>query len=85
MGDLANTLTTSRVALGPRVLNRTGLQGTFDLLVEFSNPAAGDATPTLEFPSLPVALDEQLGLKLTSARESIEMFVVDRLARPSSD
>jgi uncharacterized protein (TIGR03435 family) len=85
MEDLAYTLSTSRVALGPRVLNRTGLDGRFDLLVEFSNPAAGGAAATLEFPSLPVALDEQLGLKLTSARDVIEVFVIDRLERPSPD
>ncbi len=85
MENLASNLSTSRVALGPRVVNRTGLEGTFDLVVEFSNPAAGGAAATLEFPSLPVALDEQLGLKLTNARQQIEMFVVDQLERPSAD
>ncbi len=85
MEQLAYTLSTSRVALGPRVLNRTGLEGVFDLVVEFSNQAAGDAAATLEFPSLPVALDEQLGVKLTSAREPIEVFVIDQLERPSPD
>jgi uncharacterized protein (TIGR03435 family) len=85
MDDLAYTLSTSRIALGPRVLNRTSLEGAFDLVVEFSNPVAGDASATLEFPSLPVALEEQLGLKLTSARERIEVFVVDQLQRPSAN
>jgi uncharacterized protein (TIGR03435 family) len=51
MENLAGTLSTSRVALGPRVVNRTGLEGTFDLVVEFSNPAAGGAAATIDFPS----------------------------------
>jgi uncharacterized protein (TIGR03435 family) len=75
--------------VGRSVVDRTGLEGRYDLDVEFSpqplradsaDPAAdrsgGDA------PSLYTAIQEQLGLKLESQKGSIEVTVIDSVEHP---
>jgi uncharacterized protein (TIGR03435 family) len=66
------------------VANRTGLAGTYDFDLRFS--AAPLATPpdaALEYPSLFAAVQEQLGLRLESARGPVEFLVVERIERPT--
>jgi len=47
----------------------------------------GNSPPTIDpdAPSLSVALQEQLGLKLESARGQVEVAVIDRLEKPALD
>lgn len=77
-------------AVGRAVLNRTGLTGRFDWVLEFRpdsiDPSAG-ASPSgdVNVPPLLAALQEQLGLKLEAAREPVEVLVVDAIKRPSDD
>jgi uncharacterized protein (TIGR03435 family) len=76
------------VGVDREVIDRTGLDGQFDFTVEFSMPAASAETqPTVDVsgPSLVTALREQLGLKLEATRAPINVLVVDRIERPSSD
>ena len=62
------------------VVDRTNLRGLFDIDVAWaSNP-----TDTSK-PSIFTALQEQLGLKLVSARGPVEVLVVDRAERPIPD
>jgi uncharacterized protein (TIGR03435 family) len=66
------------------VLNRTGLEGSFDIELRFAamnGPSAGHS----ELPSLFTAIQEQLGLMLEPSRGPVEVLVVDSIARPSSN
>jgi uncharacterized protein (TIGR03435 family) len=85
--SLASALT--RV-MGRVVLNRTGLAGTFDLdlqwtdLAQLLQPDVAVA-PAADGPSLLTALQEQLGLRLDSRRGPVEVLVVKRAERPAPD
>jgi uncharacterized protein (TIGR03435 family) len=61
-------------AAGPMGPTLTLLQG------QVQSPAADPNAP-----SLSVALQEQLGLRLESARGPVEVVVIDRLERPTPD
>jgi uncharacterized protein (TIGR03435 family) len=90
MANLAQQLSriSSRI-----VHNRTGLQGGFDLELEFTPDQAvyRDGAPppgTPLDPSAPsffTALVEQLGLKLEAIRAPVEVLVIDRIERPSEN
>ena len=75
------------------VVDRTGLEGRYDIDVEFSPefrpappPGAPEiAAPPSDAPSLFTAIQEQLGLKLESARGPVEMLVIDAAERPEPD
>jgi uncharacterized protein (TIGR03435 family) len=61
------------------VLDRTALQGKFDLDLQYAPP--GDTTGVSIF----TALKEQLGLKLESAKAPVDVLVIDRAEKPASD
>lgn len=67
--------------LGAPVLDRTGITGDFDFKLEF----AYDDTQPDSGPSLFIAIQEQLGLKLEATRGPIEKLVVDSAERPSGN
>ncbi len=75
-----------------RVVDRTELVGRFDYDLEWT-PAVmpiGVSTPALADPadagpSLFTALQEQLGLKLDSRRETLPVLVIDSVEQPSPD
>jgi len=67
------------------VLDRTGLEGTFDLDLTFTPDAAAIPIGAAGAPSLFTALQEQLGLKLESAREPVEVLVIDRAEPPTAN
>jgi uncharacterized protein (TIGR03435 family) len=58
-----------------KVVNRTGLTGEFDF----------DLAWEVEEGSIYTALQEQLGLKLDSARGPVDVLVVDAVERPTGD
>ncbi|HKE86942.1 MAG TPA: M56 family metallopeptidase [Vicinamibacterales bacterium] len=73
-----------------RVIDRTGLAGRFDFDLEWTPLVTGPPTPgaTNDRPSdggAPIftALQEQLGLKLESTRETISVLVIDSVNQPS--
>ena len=67
--------------LGRRVIDRTGMEGPFELFLEWSPDAAVDRS----LPPLSIALQEQLGLKLESERAQVDVLVIDRIERPSEN
>ena len=78
MSSLAATLSTfaNRV-----VVDRTGLAGGFDVILTWTPNQTADTSGA----SLFTALQEQLGLRLESARGPVEVVVVDRVERPTPD
>jgi len=77
---------------GRSVVDRTGLTGPWDLELSFTPdgaqaPSPGQDAPVIDpnAPSLPAALQEQLGLKLESITGPLEVLVVDHVERPSEN
>jgi uncharacterized protein (TIGR03435 family) len=73
------------------VVNRTGLDGPFDLSLEYFRPAAAaiSMTPSMRVPlelagfrSLPDVLEDQLGLKLVPSTAPSPAIVIDEMRRP---
>ena len=83
MAQLAERLVGS---LGRPVLDRTGLDGRFDIDLTYSpdNPVV-DASNAPNAPSLMTALREQLGLRLKSTRAPVEVLVIDRVQQPAEN
>jgi uncharacterized protein (TIGR03435 family) len=72
--------------VGRQTVNRTGLKGEFDLDLRWEpTPAAGDGFSAPAGPSIFTAIEEQLGLKLESARSPVEVLVIDSIQQPAPD
>jgi uncharacterized protein (TIGR03435 family) len=67
------------------VVNRTGLEGNFDLDLRFELPSGGGTGNPGQFPSLFTAIQEQLGLKLEAQKGPVEVVVIDSIGRPSAN
>jgi uncharacterized protein (TIGR03435 family) len=82
MGRLARYLTGS---LGRPVLDRTGLDGTYDLDLTYATESQVlSSAGTTDYPALTTAIREQLGLRLESSRAPVDVLVIDR-AEPPAD
>jgi uncharacterized protein (TIGR03435 family) len=66
---------------GRTVEDHTELKGEFDFELVWDRAETGDSTA----PSLFVALQEQLGLRLRAATGRIPVVVVDRIERPTEN
>jgi uncharacterized protein (TIGR03435 family) len=77
IGGLVNLLANTTEHI---VVDRTGLQGRFDLDLEWSP----DQTAT-DKPSIFAAVQEQLGLKLEADRGPVSVVVIDHVERPTED
>jgi uncharacterized protein (TIGR03435 family) len=100
MSQLANMLTLVMAdANGPAgredarlVIDKTGLNGRFALTLAWTPERIPEAAPPPGIPPidpngppLVTALQEQLGLKLRSARSRMEVVVIDSVERPTPD
>jgi uncharacterized protein (TIGR03435 family) len=81
-----------RARVGRHVVDRTGLQGTYDIEIEWSSdlglqqapPGSAGATElTPEGLSLFTALQEQLGLRLQPDRGTVDVIVIDSAEPPT--
>jgi uncharacterized protein (TIGR03435 family) len=96
----AHAMTMSQLAsvgltrlVGRPVVDRTGLDGAYDWVVEWTpdQPSRGQGssgTPTHiepERPSIFTAIQEQLGLKLEPATGPVDVLVIDHIERPTED
>jgi uncharacterized protein (TIGR03435 family) len=71
---------------GRLVNNRTGLKGSYELTLNFSEPRRpGDTSPPDDAPEFFTALQEQLGLKLQPEKTMVPIFVIDRIERPTDN
>ena len=89
VSSLARSLATF-AAIRRRVVDRTALTGQFDFDLEWSPlvTPTGVATPVPSNDALPnvfTALQEQLGLKLESTKESMPVLVIDSVSQPSEN
>jgi uncharacterized protein (TIGR03435 family) len=93
MSTFANQLAQQ---LGRPVRDETGLTGSYDFTLTFMPETGGRAgvppigAPDLppidpNAPSLPTALQEQLGLKLETTKGPIEMIVIDSIDQPTEN
>ena len=77
------------------VVDQTGLQGPWDLTLTYtpepSQIAQGAVAPGVQptfdpnGPSIFTAVQEQLGLKLESTKDSVEVLVIDHIEAPAPD
>jgi uncharacterized protein (TIGR03435 family) len=96
MAELAGRMLTNFV--DRPVIDRTGLEGRFDVRLEFTRDLSGpvrlngvetpglpDPAPDTAGPSIFTAVQEQLGLKLTPDKGPVEVLVVDHAEKPSDN
>ena len=78
------------------VIDNTNLTGLFDIQLQYTPdtalaspgsapPSPQTAPPLPSAPSLFTALQEQLGLKLDSARATVQVLVIDSAQKPESN
>ena len=80
--------TRAREAMGRLVVDRTGLQGYFDVELDYVpdstqavSPGQDQASPN--GPSLTTALRDQLGLRFEKRKEPVDVLVIDHVEMPS--
>jgi uncharacterized protein (TIGR03435 family) len=93
MGDFTGFMQT--LVLDRPVVDQTGLTGRYDFSIKFTPddsefaghppqlPATTEAAEA--FPSLFVAMQDQLGLKLESTKAPVDVLVIDRVEKPSEN
>jgi bla regulator protein blaR1 len=73
------------------ILDKTGVAGKFDFVIEWTPELNGPRSPGATFqpdptgPTFMEALKEQLGLKLDSQKGPVEVVVVDHVEQPSEN
>ena len=70
---------------GRPVNDTTGLDRLYDFTLKFNPSLNADAIGDASEPHLFTALQEQLGLRLSSQRRTVQVVVIDRLERPTAD
>jgi uncharacterized protein (TIGR03435 family) len=71
--------------VGRVVQDRTGLTGYFDLDLQYTPEPVALGSPVERGPSLFAALQDQLGLKLESSKDSVDFLVIDHVEHPTAD
>lgn len=71
--------------LGRPVIDKTGLTGKYDISLRWTPDNTPADSPLAGGPSLFVAVEEQLGLKLNSTKGPVTTLVVDHIERPSAN
>jgi uncharacterized protein (TIGR03435 family) len=72
------------------VVNRTGLEGVFNLKLKWTPESAKQIKPgadgaAMEGPSIFTAIQQQLGLRLRSQKMPVEILVIDHAEKPSEN
>jgi uncharacterized protein (TIGR03435 family) len=88
MEAFARYLASRAPDLDKLVIDKTGLTGGYDFTLEWMREPAGAKPPDTSFdnrPSIFTALEEQLGLRLESAKIPIQAVVIDRAEKPEEN
>ena len=91
MEMLATSIDNPAAGIDRPVLDKTGLTGKYDFIMEFTPQINGPLPPGVNFtpdesgPTFLEALKEQLGLKLESQTGPVDVIVVDHVERPSEN
>jgi uncharacterized protein (TIGR03435 family) len=67
------------------VVDRTGLEGSFNLKLSFRPENARPGDEAMERPALVDAVQQQLGLRLESRKMPIEVLMIDHAEKPSEN
>jgi len=69
-----------------RVIDKTGLTGTYDFDLQYSQSSGRDreADPMI-WPSVPDSVEDELGLKLEPAKGPVQVLVIDHIEKPSEN
>jgi uncharacterized protein (TIGR03435 family) len=81
--DMKNLVSYLSSVLGRKVADATGLDGSYVLSLKWTpdDQPITDKSP----PSLPTAIQEQLGLRLEAAKGPVEILVVDHAEKPAEN
>jgi len=80
--------------LGRTIIDKTGLTGNYDILLQWSpednvsrgaEAGAPPAPPEESAPSIFTAVQEQLGLKLESTKGPVDVLVIDHIEKPTEN
>ena len=89
ISQLADRLATM---LGRTVVDKTGLDGVYDIELTFTPDAdmapplpPGQPAPDVPGPSLFTAIQEQLGMKLVAGKGPVEVIVIDSAEKPAGN
>ena len=69
--------------LGRIVVDKTGFDAPFNLLLDFAPLRDPEPGPSSSAPTISTALREQLGLQLRLTTGPVDVLVIDDVARPS--
>ncbi len=72
-------------AVGRTVIDKTGLTGTYDFEIKWTPEHGGQTDSQDSGPSIFTAVEEQLGLKLQSAKGPVQTLVVDHIETPTEN
>ena len=90
MEQVAGILSQSNLGINHRVVDKTGLTGKYSFNLDFTpssgvGPAGGSADASDPGPTIFNALEDQAGLRLQRAAETIDVVVVDHVERPAAN
>ena len=81
--SVANLIKFLSQTLDRPLIDKTNLTGLYDFKLQWS-PELGPATSP-DQPGLFTAIQEQLGLKLQSAKDPVEVLVIDSVQKPTEN
>ena len=88
---LSNLIARMSTELNAPIIDRTGLTGPYDAVLEYESPRRQVTTTTTQSdvdfsaPSLRSALQQQLGLKLEEVKGPLEIVVIESVQQPTHD
>lgn len=71
---------------GRTIIDKTGLTDKYDFTLKWMpESAAGRQTTQEDLPQLITAIQDQLGLRLTSAKATVDVVIIDSASPPSGN